>query len=97
MSIDTKFHYEDDKLIIQRVQDVEPIIEANKRAMDVDDKRFKSQSFNLVARVPTVLIEKYRNETGIDLLAPENVKLFRKWLDDPDHKFLKTKPVKLVR
>jgi hypothetical protein len=80
----------EDKLYIERVQDVQPILEANKRAFDVDDRRFKNEAFNHVARIPMIVIEKVKRESGIDLLKDE--KALKKFLNDPDNKLFRTKP-----
>ena len=90
-----KFHYDDteERVYIHTVQDVEPILEANKRQYEVDDKRFKHETMNHVARIPLVLIEKVKREQGIDLLNDE--KALKRFLNDPENKFLRTKPGKL--
>jgi len=90
-----KLHYDEteERMYIQTVQDVEPILEANKRQFEVDDKRFKSETMNHVARIPMVLIEKVKREQGIDLLNDE--KALKRFLNDSDNKFLRTKPGKL--
>lgn len=90
-----KYHYDEmeDRLTIQTIQDVEPILEANKRQFDVDDKRYKHETMNHVARIPMVLIEKVRREQGIDLMHDEAA--LKRFLNDPENKFLRTKPGKL--
>jgi hypothetical protein len=93
MKTNYKWDEPEERLVIQRVQDVEPILEANKRAFDVDDKRFKSEAMNHVARIPMVVIEKVKAETGVDLLNDE--KALRAFLNDPDNRFLRTKPGKI--
>ena len=94
------YHYDEqeDKMHIQRVQDVEPILEANKRQFQVDDKRYKSDTLNHVARIPLVLLEQWGKKLGMNPMhILEDDKLLRKLLDDPDHRFLRTKPGKLSR
>lgn len=91
----TKYHYDhlEDRLIVQTVQDVEPIIEANKRQYEVDNKRFKHETFNHVARIPEALALKWCNDKGIKysefLSNPAVIRLF---VNDPDNKFCRTKP-----
>lgn len=91
--MDTKYHYDEleDKLIIEKVQDVEPILEANKKALN-EDNNFTSEVFNHVARIPIVCIEKWCNEKGIkynEFMGDTN--LLKLFLNDPDNKFLRTK------
>lgn len=93
-----RLHYEDltGRLTIERVQDVEPILEANKRAFNDAEKRFKSETLNHVARVPLVVLEKWAREKGIsysELLA--NDKLMARFLNDPDNRHFRTKPGRL--
>lgn len=89
--IEEKFHYDEsnDRLTIERIQDVEPIIEANKDAYNWAPTHWKND-FNKVASIPLVVIEKYKNETGIDLLKDKDE--LRKFLNDPNNKFMRTKP-----
>ena len=92
--VETRLHYHaaDEKLTIERVQDVEPIIEANKRQFDVDDKRFR-RTFNHVARIPNIVLEKWAKDNGMkyDELMRDHAK-FRRFLNDPDNKLFRTKP-----
>lgn len=87
-------HYDEqeDRLTFHTVQDVEPILDANKAAFDPDSKRW-GQQFNHVARIPLVVIEKWKNEKGIDLLNDE--KALREFLNDRDNLFFRTKPGKI--
>jgi hypothetical protein len=87
----TRAHYEEDgdKLIVERVQDVEPILNDNKRALNNASSSWKGE-FHHVASIPLVIIEKYKNEKGIDLLKDKAA--LKKFLNDPDNKFFRTKP-----
>ncbi len=86
----TLLHYDEsaDRLHIQTVQDVEPILEANKRAFDPDNKGW-GQTFNHVARIPLVVIEQQR-KLGNDLMGDEAA--LRRFLNDKDNAFMRTKP-----
>lgn len=89
--VQTRVHYDeqDDRLIIERTQDVEPILEKNKRLLNESNTTWKDD-FHHVASIPLVIIEKYKNERGIDLMNDkEALKCF---LNDPDNKFFRTKP-----
>lgn len=87
--VGTRFHYEEsgDKLIVERVQDIEPILESNKQAANQAAATWGSD-LNKVASIPFVIIEKYRNQ-GIDLMRdPVAMKRF---LNDPDNRYFRTK------
>ncbi len=67
----TEYYSEGRALTINRVQDVEPIIEDNKRLQAEPQSRLSS--FRHIARIPNVILEKWFNEE----LARGNVSL--KW------------------
>ncbi len=90
----TEYHSEGRALTISRTQDVEPILEDNKRLRG--EAQSGKSSFRHIARVPNVILERWFNEE----LARGNVSL--KWgskefdgiiakkLRDPDWAFLRT-------
>lgn len=88
-----KYHYDDvaDKLTIERVQDVEPTLEANKKAYNLGWNAQKGV-VRLAARIPMVIIEDYLNR-GIDLINDERA--MKQFLNDPDNKYLRTMPGKV--
>jgi hypothetical protein len=82
----------EDKLIVKRSADLSDVIEANKKMYDVDNKRY-TETFNHVARVPLIAIEQWAKSKGIkynDVMNDD--KLFKKFLNDPDNRFFRTKP-----
>ena len=88
--METTLHYDEssDRLHILTVQDVEPILEANKHTFDHDNRRFNKQ-FNHVARIPLIVIEQQR-KLGNDLMGDEAA--LRRFLNDKDNAFMRTKP-----
>lgn len=71
----TRFHpLNDGTLVIESVQDVEPIIEDAKRRHI--EGLHGSKDMRHVARIPKVLVEKYCVDNGITL---------REWIIDPKH------------
>jgi hypothetical protein len=93
----TKFHYDpvEDRMTIERVQDIEPILEKNKRSFNDAPINWKGE-FHHVGSIPHVIIEKYKNDTGIDLLRPEYRGELLKFLDRPENRMFRTRPGKLV-
>lgn len=92
-----KYHYDqlEDKLHIEQVQDVQPILEANKRAFN-DSSGFKSEVFNKKASIPTVVLMDWLKRNGLtyqDFMNDE--KVLKRFLNDPDHKFCLTRPGKI--
>jgi len=93
-----KLHYDEseDRLIIEQVQDVQPILEANKRALNESEGKFHSEVFNKVASIPETLALKWCREKGItyqEFLA--NPKVLMRFLQDPDMKKCLTTTAKL--
>lgn len=73
-----------DKLIIRAEQDVEPVMDMNKRQInDAGNPRWE-KPMNHVARIPLAIIEQYRIEKGIDLLKDEAA--LKRFLNDPDQR-----------
>jgi len=87
-----KYHYDEgeDRLTIKRVQDVEPILEANKRAFNLG--HVQPGPVRLAARIPTIVIESYL-QCGIDLINDESA--MKKFLNDPDNRYFRTMPGKV--
>lgn len=82
----------EDKLHIVYEQDVEPILEANKRAFNDAPTRFKSEVFNHKARIPNVIWQKWCNEKGISYQEfLSNPKVLRRFLQDPDNSLCLTR------
>ena len=77
----------------ERVQDVEAIIENNKRLQNTEQK---SDWGRHVASIPNVILEKWLNEeldrgnTTIKLFGPEMDALVARKLKDPDWRWLRT-------
>lgn len=81
---------------VTRVQDVESILEANKR--DQNDSSFRngfteSGDMKHVARIPLIMLEVWAKEAGIpkkEVLGPKMSEVIRRKLNDPDNLFLRT-------
>jgi hypothetical protein len=83
------------KVTIRRVQDVEPILIANKAEYNSKSSksRISSECEGLgrkVASIPMGLVEKLASE-GLNLItcSPEELK---KFLNDPEYRFIRTAP-----
>lgn len=80
-------------LILNRVQDVEPIIEMNKYLQSL---RQSGDWGRHVGTIPNVIIEKWLNEewqkgnTTLKPFTPEFDALVERKLNDPDWKYLRT-------
>jgi hypothetical protein len=81
----------DGKVVVERWQDVEEIIEENKR-LAADPHQ--SDCGRLIANIPNVILEKWMNEEGVPVLglpADEFARFIRRKLNDPDWRHLRTR------
>lgn len=90
----------DGKLEIARTQDVEKILDENKRRMNAapnvnSGQVFTEEVFNKVASIPMVVVEQWLAE-GIDVFNPEHHKAVMRKLNDPEYRYLRTLPGKLM-
>lgn len=97
MSLSEKYHYDwkTDSVTIERVQDVEPILEANKRAFN-DAANFKSETFNKKASIPIGILEMWLKDKGItyqEFMIDDSI--LKRFLNDPDNKFCLCRPGKV--
>jgi len=91
------YDYNSNITYIQKVQDVEPILERNKALANSEHqaKGIKSCWWHH-ATIPNTVIEAWLKE-GVDIFskAPEQKKLVRRMLNHPDWRYLRTGSGKL--
>ena len=91
--METKLLLDNGDLHVQRIQDVEDVIENNKR---LQGEKQNSEWGRHVASIPVVFLERWLNEewqrgnTTIRLFGSEMDKLVERKLKDPDWKWLRT-------
>lgn len=88
----SRIHLDSDgaTLTVERVQDVEAIIERNKLLRTIPQK---SDWGRHIATIPNVIIERWMKEDGVNVLglsSEEWGEFIRKKLDDPDWWHLRT-------
>ena len=81
-----------ENLVTHRVSDVEPVLIANQASMRQAELSPLRGDFRRVARIPTVLLEKWLREDGIDFREKDGWQRVLAKLDDPEYKFLRTSP-----
>jgi hypothetical protein len=87
-------HYDpiENKFTVERIQDVEPILERNK-ALKAEVQ--KADSFHHIGEIPNVIVERWLNEeyergnVGLHLGHPDFLALCKRKLQDPDWAFLR--------
>lgn len=89
--VKSRFHgHQDGTFTIERIQDVEPILENNKALQSTPQR---SDWGRHVASIPNVIIELWSNQDGVNLLAlpqREFAAYVHKKLADPDWMWLRT-------
>ena len=85
----TKIFTEDKKIYIVRQQDVEPILEDNKRMQLTGAGYSRDKFIKFLARIPVVVIEHWLNK-GINIFDKNDEKKIMALLNDPEWKYLKT-------
>lgn len=85
-------HFDDatNTFTIKREDDVEPVIDANKRAQNDGDGFSPSRELRHVARIPHVVYQEWCRVHGVDVLKVEHRGLLKRLLNDPDNDFLRT-------
>lgn len=72
-------------------QDVGPLIEANKEKQN-NTPRILKADFWPEAFIPDIIIQKWMNEEGLDIFDKNAAHQLRRKLNDPDWKWLRTRP-----
>lgn len=90
-----EFHYDDidQKVITRRFQDVEPILDFNKEARNHVNTGRMSEVHH-VARIPLIVIEKWKNEGVIDWFNSTDAER-RRVLNDPANAMFRTRKSRL--
>jgi hypothetical protein len=91
----TYHHYDPltDETVLESVQDVAPIVERNKALQNADDKGWSpSRELRRAATIPDIVILKWRNELGVDVLNPDHWPAVKRLLNDPEWRHLRTAP-----
>lgn len=90
-SIYIKDAVDDDKIVLNRVQDVKPVFDKNRIERNEGQNNGYSESRDIqkVASIPMVVIEQWLKE-GIDLFNPDHADAVKKKLNDPFYAHLRT-------
>jgi hypothetical protein len=85
----------DGSLIVHRGEDVEPVLELNKALATSGDGYTPSRELRRAASIPFAIIEKWKNELGIDVFNPDHIGAVRRLLNSSEYAFLRTAPGRL--
>ncbi|RTE91907.1 hypothetical protein [Bradyrhizobium sp. LVM 105] len=93
MTVSTLYHADGSKIVIERVQDVEPILEHNKTLQTLEQR---SDWGRHVASVPNVILEKWLNEEwdrgniNMQFGSDEFFQMVERKLQDPQYRAFRT-------
>lgn len=88
-----KYDHETDSIVSNRVQDVQPILELNKKEALGDSiygPANPASGMRKVASIPLVVIEKWKRELGVDVFNKDHMPKVKQLLNDPEYKWLRT-------
>lgn len=97
MTIQTKY-VEDPMtgaLTVIRLSDVEENLEQNKRLYSHNDGYTPSRELRRAASIPMSIVEKWRNELGVDVFNPDHKPAVRRLLNSSEYLYLRTAPGRL--
>jgi hypothetical protein len=99
MTISTKYHEDPmtGDLTVIRSEDVEPALEINKSLYTSGDGYSPSRELRRAASIPLSIVEKWKNELGVDIFNPDHLPKVRELLDSNEYRFLRTAPGTLSR
>ena len=87
------YDHTDDKGVIHSVQDVEPLLDLNKKEATGDSIYGTGEGplgMRKVASIPLVIIEKWKAELGVDAMNKDHMPKVKQLLNDPEYRFLRT-------
>jgi hypothetical protein len=94
--IETTYHEDSDgSLIVHRKADVEPLLEHNKVLQTLNDGYSPSRELRRAASIPMAIIEKWKNEMGVDVFNPDHLPKVRQLLNSSEYLWLRTAPGRL--
>lgn len=90
----TGFWLEDDKIIQRNTQDVEPILDANKRLYNDGDGYTPSRDYRRAASIPLIVVEQWLRE-GVDVYNRDHAEEVKRRLNSSEWAYLRTAPGRL--
>lgn len=76
--------------LIENVQNAAPILDLNKEAQNHCNPSNPAGDMRMVARIPLIVIQKWRNDFGIDYWNPDHQGAVDALLNSSDWKWLRT-------
>lgn len=92
--MDEVFHFDQSNgdFAVETSQDVEPILDRNKRLRNDTDGYTPSRDMKHIATIPNVVIELWLNRYGVNVFRKDHDSAVRRLLNDPEWRNLRTSP-----
>ena len=88
------YDHNEDKIVQHSVQDVQPLLELNKKEYNKDyvhgGVETKETGMRKVASIPLIIVEKWKKEHGIDMMNKDHWPKIKQLLNSNEYKFLRT-------
>lgn len=83
--------FQDGKLVVKTFQDVEPILDRNKKLQSADEYKRQGikNDYQHVASIPLVVVHEWMKQ-GINIWNKDDWPKIRAKLQDPEYKYLRT-------
>jgi len=94
LGVVTNYHKEDDKLVVEHVQDVEPYLERNKRWQNGGNRQ-REEELTKVASIPNVVVLKWLRQ-GVNVYDKNDQHKVAALLNSPEYRYLKTTDRRIV-
>jgi|TARA_R110000822_G_scaffold220439_2_gene354387 hypothetical protein len=92
--VNTKFKYDrsEDNMIVKSEQDVQPLLELNKKELNGDSMYggVEGNGMRKVASIPLIVIEKWKRELGVDVFNKDHMPKVKQLLNDAEWRWLRT-------
>ena len=85
----------DGKWGIESIQDVEPILDANKALYTANDGYSPSRELRRAASIPNIVILQWREKYGVDIHNSDHWQAVKRLLNSSEYAYLRTAPGKL--
>ena len=88
------FHFDPSsgEMAIEHVQDVEPVLDANRERANHHDGFSPSRELREVGEIPAIVVLKWLNEYGVNVFDRNHWPAVKRLLRDPDWRWLRCSP-----
>lgn len=94
LGVETRYHKEDTRLVVEHVQDVEPYLDRNKRWAN-GGNRPREGGLCKVASIPNVVVTEWMKR-GVNLFDKNDQQKVAALLNSPEYRYLKTTDRRIV-